>query len=520
MLFLLDNIPLNFLDGFGGSSQFIPTEILQQINIFEGPTSALYGANALGGSIHFVPQKRKSSLLRIGVSDTDESVFKDSSVSIANAALVTPLVSSDKDLLQLSLFSEKDRGDFPYVDRNGGEGVRENNQQALQRFTLLGRHKRDRWKISHLLLYSHLDKTSPGSLITPLVTRQKSNALLAGVSSEFKASENTLWISRLSYASLHSDFFDPAKSISNSDKIWLSQIFSWEFAPGFLSQTLFDLNQNYYTATFVQDQKFDRSEPELAQSFMIPLTKHLFFEPSVRHLFRYDETLLQFNLPMVFESSRLWLMYSEGFRPPSLTDLYAQTTYFRGNPLLTPEKSQQYEVGQSWRHEGITLSSAVFYLRYQDLLQGSVLPSSEFTKINVGRAETYGVSAKLEVEQPFWRWNLSHTYMIAREKPSQTPLRFSPEHQTFSSLSYQLTDKHILTAQQTLWSSIWDLDFVNNTNIKLTSWASTDLLWMYRWTKESSLQFGVYNFFNKRRELTYGYPEPQRRVALAFEMSF
>jgi vitamin B12 transporter len=270
----------------------------------------------------------------------------------------------------------------------------------------------------------------------------------------------------------------------------------------------------------VQNQNFERSEPELAQSFILPLAKNIFFEPSVRHLFRYDETLFQINMPMVFESSRLWLMYSEGFRPPSLTDLYAQTSYFRGNPQLQPEKSQQYEFGQSWQHQGVTLSNSLFLLKYKDLLQSSVLPSSEFTKINVGKAETYGMSAKLEITQPHWQAHLSHTYMIARETPSNVRLRFSPEHQTFASLHLLVAQKQTLTLQHSVWSPLVDLDFINNRNVRLTDWSSTDVLWMYRWRDERSLQMGVYNLWNQRRELTYGYPEPQRRVALAFETTF
>lgn len=520
VLFLLDNLPLNFLDGFGGSSQFIPNEILQQINIFEGPTSALYGASAMGGSIHFVPKKRQTPLLRLGLSDTDNSAVDGESLSIANGALILPLLSTDSDTLQLSAFAEKDRGDFPYKEESGAKGQRQNNQQQLTRFTLLGRHTRDHFKISHLLLYSDLQKTSAGSLFSPLVTKQKTKAFLAGATAEVKTTADTLWVSRVSYAALHSDFLDNASSVSNSDKIWVSQTFSWEFAPGFLSQTLFDLNHNFYTASFVQNQKFERSEPELAQSFILPLTKNIFVEPSVRHLFRYDETLFQLNIPIVFDSSRLWLMYSEGFRPPSLTDLYAQTSYFIGNTQLRPEKSQQYEFGHSWQHHGVTLSNSVFLLKYEDLLQSSVLPTSEFTKVNIGQAETYGINGKLEIHQPRWQAQLSHTYMIARETPSNERLRFSPEHQTFASVSYLLTAQQTLTLQQSVWSPIVDLDFINNQNVRLTDWSSTDVLWMHRWRNERSIQIGVYNLWNQRRELTYGYPEPQRRVALAFETTF
>ena len=520
VLYLLNNIPLNFLDGFGGSSQFVPTEILRQINIFEGPTSALYGANALGGSIHFVADQRKNSLVRIGLSDTDTSYAEGGPVSTSNVALVTPLLSSEKDHIQFSAFAEHDRDDFPYTTATGAKNRRAQNDQQLQRFTLLGNHRRDRWKWSHLLLYSDLRKTSPGSLILPLKTDQKSKALLAGVTSEYKPSSESLWISRLSYAGLHSDFLDTTASTSNSDKLWLSQAYSWQIFSGVLSQTVLDFNHNLYKASFARNERFERTEPELAQSLTIPVFKSAFLEPTVRHLFRYKETLFQLNAPAHFEHGRVWFLYSEGFRPPSLTDLYAQTSYFVGNQNLKPEYSQQYEVGQAWNVDAIEISSSLFLLKYKDLLQGSVLPTSEFTKINVGQAQTYGISAKVQINQPQWNSNLSHTYMLARELPSRTPLRFSPEHQTFFSFNYLLSTKRSLTLQQTLWSSIWDLDFINNRNTRLPAWSSTDILLSQKINKLSSLQLGIYNLFNQRREMTFGYPEPQRRAALALEMTF
>lgn len=510
VLFLLDNIPLNFLDGFGGSTQFVPTEILQQINIFEGPTSALYGANALGGSVHFVAGKNTDRLLRVSSSPTD-----------ANVAFIMPLIQSENASLQGSVFLENNDGDFSFTQGNGQNGIRQNNDQQQKRFTLLGRYQTKNWKLSHLLLYSDLRKTTPGPIVQPEINDQKSKALLAGISSEYKTSTSTLWTSRFSYAGLHSDFLNATEeSTSNSDKLWLSQTFSWEISPGILSQTLFDLNQNFYTASFVQNENFDRSEPEIAQSFIFPFSSRVFFEPSLRYLFRYEQALFQLNVPVLFENSRLWFLYSEGFRPPSLTDLYAQTSYFRGNPLLQPETSQQFEIGQALNIEALTFSSSLFFLKYQDLLQGSVLPTSEFTKINVGEAETYGMNAKIDFQQPRWKTHLSHTYMLARESATRTPLRFSPEHQTFMSFSAQIKKSYEITLQQSLWSAIWDLNFTNGQNIKLAPWSSTDILFSYKWNNALSVQAGVYNLFDQRRELSFGYPEPQRRAALAAEMKF
>lgn len=520
VLFLLDNLPLNFLDGFGGSSQFVPTEILEQVNIFEGPTSALYGANALGGSIHFVPSRKKETLLRLGWNNTSASPFSQSSGATTNAALVTPLIHQDRHFLQASAFIEKDNGAFPFTEPASTTQVRAHNQQKMSRFTLLGQHKHSRGKISHLLLFSDLQKTTPGPLYNPLITNQHSKAFLAGFTSELKTSDSTLWTSRMSYASLNSDFLDSSTSQSRSDKLWSSQILAWEISPGILSQTLFDIGHNNYSATFVQDQRYERTEPELAQTLIVPILSNLFVEPSVRHLFRYQKTLWQFNIPWVYNSYRAWFLYSEGFRPPSLTDLYAQTIYFQGNTHLQPESSRQYEVGNSWSPQtGWTLSASAFQLEYSNLLQSSILPSSQFTKINVGRARTTGANLKTEGIYQHWQWQATHTFMHAEDLTTGRPLRFSPRHQTFLKAAFAISENHSWSLQQTLWSPIWDLNPQTGQQIKLSGWESTDLIGTYQW-KRWSLQGGVYNLFDRARQMNYGYPEPQRRIAMALEARF
>ena len=100
VLFLLDNIPLNFADGFGGATQFVPTELLGQVHIFAGPTSALYGSSAVGGVLHFVPQKRNAPLLRLGLNETDDSSFD---VQTKNFTAIYPLLIGKKDFVQIAI---------------------------------------------------------------------------------------------------------------------------------------------------------------------------------------------------------------------------------------------------------------------------------------------------------------------------------------------------------------------------------------------------------------------------------
>lgn len=522
VLYLLDNVPLNFLDGFGGSSLFVPTEILSQIHIFEGPSSASYGPNALGGSVHFVSMKRAAPLLRLGLSDTDTSFLptEGGTVSDANIAAVVPLINTDSYHLQASAYFDKDRGDFPYTTASGERGRRRDNEQRLRRFTLIGHKKWERLQLSHVLLFTGLNKTTPGSLPIPGITAQTAEAALGAITAAYRLTDRLLWTSRLSYSSLHSDFEDSfGPSLSRSDKIWINQQLAWEFAPGYLSQTTLDYNKNFYEASFVGADQYQRIEPELAQTFVIPVTPHLVIEPTARYLAKYEKTLLQVNIPYSFESAKIWAMYAEGFRPPALIDLFAKTAFYLGNANLTPEESKQFEVGSSWTYQNYEVSASIFQVDYENLFQGTVNGLGVFSKRNAGEARSQGFSTKLNADFGRWKFHGSYSNLIARETSNQQPLLFSPEHQVFASATYQRS-KWSLVWQQTLWSGFDDLDFTLGAPTRLAAWEGSDLLAFVKLSRKLSASFGIYNLFDRRRELGFGYPEPQRRTTLAFEYSF
>jgi outer membrane cobalamin receptor len=86
-------------------------------------------------------------------------------------------------------------------------------------------------------------------------------------------------------------------------------------------------------------------------------------------------------------------------------------------------------------------------------------------------------------------------------------------------LGYQLRDWTV-TFQETIWSHFLDTDFSTGNDVILPMWQSTDILLVWQTSKKLSLNFGVFNLFNKPRQLSYGYPEAQRRVSFAAEYSF
>ena len=72
----------------------------------------------------------------------------------------------------------------------------------------------------------------------------------------------------------------------------------------------------------------------------------------------------------------------------------------------------------------------------------------------------------------------------------------------------------VIELKETIWSPYIDKDLANVTH-ELSGWQTTDLnirtLGMTDW----EIRGGILNLFDRSRELTYGYPEEQRRFYLS-----
>lgn len=514
VLFVLDEVPLNFADGFGGSTLLVPLELTKSIQVVEGPTSSLYGANAMAGAIHFRTEKLSRPRLRVGMGDSDAKLGIP--LTTKNISLVTPYDFNLRHSLQGSVFLEKDRGDFHHTT-DGYTDLRKDNGQNLRRFTLGSRHDFGNLKIKSLTLYTGLNKETPGPLHTPLVTSQKSDVFFASLAAHHKT-DSTASHSVLSVSRFRSQYFDFGNNHSNSDKLFASEIYVARVSETLLSQTLLDFNWNRYQSSYTGEETFDRIEPEIAQTLIYQATPSLTIEPTLRYLTRYEQLLGQLHVPYRVGAARLWMSVGQGFRPPSLTDLYAENIYFIGNRDLLPEKSLQSEVGLGWDLPFTSLSVSLFQTRYTNLFQSLPVSPGVTTKTNIGEAQTLGMTMGGNFQlHPRWQLRLNHTLMSAREKTQQTPLPFSPDNQSFASLSYSHKDWS-LTAQQTVWSSFYDTDFNSGQVVRMSSWQGTDFLVSRRLHQELSIGIGVFNVFDHPRQLTFDFPEPQRRFFLNLEM--
>ncbi len=115
----------------------------------------------------------------------------------------------------------------------------------------------------------------------------------------------------------------------------------------------------------------------------------------------------------------------EGFRAPSLVELYYDAFGFHGNPNLKPERSRQFEVGMNWQRARDSVDLAVFQNDVRDQIAWEGL-----TWQNIERARQRGF--EVAWERPLsasTRLSLAYSHVDARDRATGKRILRIPKNQ-------------------------------------------------------------------------------------------
>lgn len=228
-------------------------------------------------------------------------------------------------------------------------------------------------------------------------------------------------------------------------------------------------------------------------------------------LFRHNA----FGRGLVWESSASCLLtehgpklrggYSEGFRTPTLNDLYFPDF---GNPELRPETSRTYELGvdHEWWDGRATGSISVFRRNVRNLIQFAFL-DGRFAPFNVGKSQQQGVELETSLELGHGvRAIGQYGYVNAFAEPSKEELIRVP-HQTASvSLRYAPSQRAALLATYRFAGSSEEFD---RNRIKRRS--LIDLGATFRLTPHLELYVRTENVLGTRYQEIIGFPSDGAR---------
>ncbi|MBN2431416.1 MAG: TonB-dependent receptor [Acidobacteria bacterium] len=129
--------------------------------------------------------------------------------------------------------------------------------------------------------------------------------------------------------------------------------------------------------------------------------------------------------------------YGHGFRAPNFGELYLDLgPFFRGNPALKPEISDNITAGYVFTGSAANVSFDYFHNRIQDgiVFDFSQFPFGPISYTNLREYTARGVNSSVDVNLPYgFTPSLAYTF-VQREDPDGVEVRNYPKHSAFAKI--------------------------------------------------------------------------------------
>ena len=429
VLVMIDGRPAN--DPLTGKIDLgqIPAKIIEKIEIYRGPASAVYGANALGGVVNVITKKGKGD---------SECAINVNTGSFGTQEYEASYQGTSDDL---SYFVS---GNYFKTDGN-----RENSQ--LQQIGFLGKiinQIDQQTDLGFTLRYHDYNRGLPGSIDYPSPQAiQKDRNINLDVTWQKKEEDKDININ--GFYSFQRVFFDnpgmwghTGPSIHKGNSMGLSfDMTDYNFTFGdddSESQHILtyggevkndmcnstDLGEcnGLNGALFVQDvwQPADMEDLKITAGIRYDYNQIFGNQLSPRIAFSYR---LQDELN--FHAS-----VGKAFRSPTFNDLYwPADAYTAGNPDLIPETAWAYEAGLRYMSEegDFTGEVNIYRKNVENLINWAAEDNGIWIPSNIGTARIDGIEVLLEKDLgDHLRANLGYTYLNAVDLDTDTQLK--PHH--------------------------------------------------------------------------------------------
>lgn len=201
--------------------------------------------------------------------------------------------------------------------------------------------------------------------------------------------------------------------------------------------------------------------------------------------------------------------YNEGFRAPSLVDLYYTDGATTGNPNLRPETSKQYEVGYHTTRGKHDFDLAVFRNRVHDQIAWAPVGTTfVWLPQNVERVRQQGVEATWGVQVARQTsLDLSYTYLDARNEVTGNRLDRTPHNQ----VSVTATSR-IKQCQLSLSGRYLDARPDATSGLNINASTVFDFVAQYQGTQVLKPYLVIRNLTNTSYEQVVGFPGDKRSI--------
>ncbi|HHN65630.1 MAG TPA: TonB-dependent receptor [Nitrospirae bacterium] len=466
----------------------LPLENIERIEVLRGASSALYGADAMGGVINIITRKPSMPVnklrLQYGRFDTKNLLFTTS----------------------------RRLGGFGYsfsAEREESHGFRANTDYKL--WNLNGKLTYDVTEdlnVAFNIDYGHKKLGSPGSTGWPTPdARQWNENALYGVTLNAKNSKFNIYSH---YNRIH--YINPSRSEDSVHKNYVRGLDGQtSFAIGELH--LFtvgaEILQEKVSSTSIGNKKRSRAgafiQDELSFTDDFIVTAGL----------RYDDydtgnrvTPRLSVLYRPFPATTLRFSAGKGYRVPTFNELYwPDTGWAAGNPDLKPEKSTEYEVSLEQRFNEYVKARVVgFYKKVKNLIEWQEVSPWRWMPVNIGRTRIRGVELETLTEAGPLEVKLNYTYQEPKDLENDQVISDRQRHNLNAVVTYR--QKSGLTASvEGSYVSNYVTDtgnhkcyFLLNAKVSKGFTVSKDI--------KGTIYVKGKNILDREYEVTKGYPMP------------
>ncbi|MGQ9615512.1 MAG: TonB-dependent receptor plug domain-containing protein [Spirochaetota bacterium] len=559
VLVLIDGIRINDSRQSGVDLSLIPIDMIERVEIIRGGTSALYGADAVGGVINIITKKKADNILNISIQNGSYiprkafKVYEGDVREKVNASMLDLL-----DTQKVTLGYSRELGKASVV--TAGSFTRANNAFVWKDDEYINDYRKrinadllggdiytsltlpafgGNFDLTGMLGYS---KRGVPGVIDPLSFALSTDATQKNTNTNIYARYNTnRFISDL--LTLDAKVFYRFSSLGykNPDELYPEDSLHKTHSAGIdISQELIAFENiapiyggNLYL-DLLDSTDIGTKERVSGGIFLeVPIYpfQRLTIIPSIRYDIYSDfPDNFSYKLDGVYslsETASLKAGFAKSYRAPSMNDLYwPSDPYVEGNPDLKPETGYNGEIGISVRKNALSFDLFAFTRYMYDKIEWTSGPDYVWRPYNIGESFYTGSEAEgsMEVIKGLW-FNLSYTltysfvlkgktesYSISDDK--RVP--FVPLHSLNGSVRYSPGKNNF-----TLGARAESKRFIDEANTESTDpYMVLNASYSRAFSDDLSITVAVDNLLNSNYEIMDGYIMPPLFIRAGLEASF